>query len=445
MESIRSSSKNSLLYIFEYFTVFIVIFYAGKASLFVGAIESWANPIGLMLPILTFGALAFMKGIHFNYKFILLISGYIIYTIASTIKFGAIHPRFFAIYLIKFIFAYIIIASLRIRFFRIYEDLIYYLCIIALVFWTIQNIIPVPFIEFLRNFEFSTQGPVKGNVDFNTIVYTIPNFKEVPKTIMHLGGIQVFRNAGFAWEPGGFATFINLAILINLIRNNMSINSNKHFFVFVFTLITTFSTTGYSIFIIIILFYIYNQHLIKMVWMAPIVLIATTLIFTLPFMREKITDDQGYTTKELVYYSAKYGNQYSTQRFQSLQIDFVDYLNHPIIGYGGHEEARWTNNLGAQIFTVSGIGKILARFGTIGFIFFLFSLWQSTKEILKLYKLKGTIFPVLIMFMISISYSLFTILFMCIWLFYLPGILKVENYRKHILSYVLKTIETQSS
>jgi len=440
---LKLATKNKNILVFEYFAVFIVIFYAGKANLFVIAIESWSNILGLVLPIATIAALGLIKGIHFNYKFLLLILGYFLYTVASAIKFGEFHPRFFAINLIKFTMAFVVIGSLRMRFFRIYEDILYYLCLIAISFWFIQNIIPSIFIESLRNFEFSTQGPIKGNVDFNTIVYTVPNFKLAPDSIMHFGGIPVYRNAGFAWEPGGFASYINLAIFTNLIRNKFNLSGNKHFYVFVLALITTFSTTGYSMFIILILFYIYNQELIKVIWLAPIVVTATVLIFTLPFMSEKITKNKEYSTKELVYYSAKYNNSYSTQRFQSLEIDFIDFLNHPIIGYGGHQAAKWTNQLGAQIFTVSGIGKIMARFGIVGILFFIFSLWQSSKQMLQLFNVRGTIFPVLLILMISISYSLFTILYMCIWMFYLPDVLKVENYRKYAISYLYKSLTTK--
>lgn len=437
----RSSIWQNYLLIFNYFVVFVIIWYSGKASKFVEAIENWDNPIGLFLPIVSVTILGFIRRVHFNYKFLLLIIGFTIYFVASTIRFSDLHPRFYGINLINFTITYVLISGLRFHFFKYYEDILYYLCIIALSFWLIQNIIPTIFIEFLRNFEFSTQGPIKGNVDYNVIVYTVGNYAKYPNSIINIGNFHIFRNAGFAWEPGAFATYINMAIFINLIRNKFKLKNNKHLWVLIIALITTFSTTGYSIFILLVLFYIYNQHIIKILLLAPIVTAVTIFLFTLPFMSEKIESNTEYNTEELVYMSAKLNNTYAPQRFQSLQIDFLDFLNSPIIGYGGHMEARWTNQLGADIPTVSGIGKVFAQFGMVGVVFFIVSLWQSSTQIINLYNIKGKIFPVLFILMISISYSIFNILFMSIWLLYISSFLKDEVIRRYEIYRFLKQLE----
>jgi hypothetical protein len=155
-------------------------------------------------------------------------------------------------------------------------------------------------------------------------------------------------------------------------------------------------------------------------------------------MSEKIANNTEYNTDELIYMSATLNNTYAPQRFQSLQIDFVDFLNSPIIGYGGHLEARWTNQLGANIPTVSGIGNMMAQFGLVGLIFFLVSLWYSSKQIMILYNIKGIIFPVLFILMISISYSVLKILFMSIWLLYVSSFLKTQVIHIYKINELLK-------
>jgi hypothetical protein len=438
MANIHTTTQNNNIQIFEYFVVFLFVIYAGKASLFVLAIENWDNPIGLLLPIISVTILGFTRSVQFNYKFLLLIVGFTIYFVASTIRFGALHPRFYGINLINITITYVLISGLRFQFFKYYEDILYYLCIIALTFWLIQNIIPSVFIEFLRNFEFSTQGPIKGNVDFNVIVYTVSNFAKVPDSMINIGNIHLFRNAGFAWESGAFATYINMAIFINLIRRKFQLKNNKHLWVLVAALFTTFSTTGYSCLVLLAFFYLYNKDLLNIFVLAPIVTVLTAFFFTLPFMSEKIANNTEYNTDELIYMSATLNNTYAPQRFQSLQIDFVDFLNSPIIGYGGHLEARWTNQLGANIPTVSGIGNMMAQFGLVGLIFFLVSLWYSSKQIMILYNIKGIIFPVLFILMISISYSVLKILFMSIWLLYVSSFLKTQVIHIYKINELLK-------
>ncbi len=431
MDIAQTIKKHKLLVVFDYLVVFIITIYAGKATVFVQAIEGWDHPVGLFFPIVVFTAFGFIKNIRFNRKFLLLIIGYTLYFIASTLKFGQLHPRFFLINIIHFTFAYLTISGLRYRFFSIYETILFYLCIIAIVFWILMNVFPESFIEFLRHFEFSSQGEPEGNIDYNTIVYTVSNFNYKQEQTVSLGALNLFRNSGFAWEPGAFAVYINIAIFFNLIRNKFNLRNNGKLWIFIAALATTFSTTGYSIFVLLVLFYIYNQRLVRIIWLIPVILLMVFYLFTLPFMAEKITKTFEFNTRELVYNSLKYDAKYQPQRFESLRIDFVDFLNHPLIGYGGHQDAKWTNQMGATISTVSGIGKIMAQYGIVGILFFSISLWKSSKQLIKVFNVRGLIFPILFILLISISYGLFIALYMCLWLFYLSNFKKSEVVKRY--------------
>jgi hypothetical protein len=436
-DSITLVKDRSITYL-EYAVVFIIIFFAGSASVFARSFETWNNLLGLIIPVAAVAVLGLVKGVHFNHRYLLLMGGYLLYTIASTLKFGEIHPHFFGINVIKFTIAYVVMSSLRTRFFAIYENILFYLALIAIFFWILHNAIPGTFVELLRNFEFSTQGAGKGSTDFNAVVYTVSNYDIVPDHIANFGGFQIYRNSGFAWEPGAFSVFINLAILFNALRNKFRLKNNPHLWVFVIALLTTFSTTGYAMFIIMVFFFIYNQPFRKVAWVIPFAVVFTVLIFMLPFMADKISETTEYNTEELIYRSIKHGTQYAPQRFESLQIDFKDFLNHPVLGYGGQVEARWTYQLGAQIATISGIGKVLAQFGLVGLIFFLFSVYSSSKKMVTLFNLRGALFPAVLIIMISISYTIFTILFTCIWLFYLSSSFKTaviqEYLNRHLLN-----------
>ncbi len=438
MENNQLLSNKKAITLLEYFSVFLIIFYAGNASLFVKSFESWNNLIGLMLPIAAIGGLGLIKGVQFNHKYVMVMAGYLLYTIASTIKFGELHPRFMGINILKITLAYVMISSLRKRFFTLYEQIIFYLSIIALIFWTFHNIAPDAFVSFLEKIEFSTQGEEKGSIRMNAIVFTISNYDVVSDHIADFGGFQLFRNSGFAWEPGAFSAYLNIAILFNLLRTKFQLKGNIHFFVLVIALATTFSTTGYSLFILLMIFFIYNQSFKKVVILFPIVALFIVYLFSLPFMADKIREKTEYNTEELVYQSLKHDANYIPQRFESLQIDFIDFLNHPIIGYGGMQEARWTKQLGAQISTISGIGKIMGQFGIVGILFFIFSLWKSSNLLVKAYNVRGAAFLLVFVIMVAVSYNIITILYMSIWLFYLANSYKTEVLRHYLHSYFFK-------
>jgi hypothetical protein len=437
-DSITLVKDRSITYL-EYAVVFIIIFFAGSASVFARSFETWNNLLGLIIPVAAVAVLGLVKGVHFNHRYLMLMVGYMVYTVASTIKFGEIHPHFFGINVIKFTIAYVVMSSLRTRFFAIYEHILFVLAVIALILWTMHNAIPGTFVELLRNFEFSTQGAGRGSTDFNAIVYTVSNYDVVPDHVANFGGFQIYRNSGFAWEPGAFSAFINLAILFNIIRNNFRLKNNPRLWILTIALLTTFSTTGYSMFILMVFFYLYNQPFRKVAWVIPFAVVFTVLIFTLPFMADKISETTEYDTEELIYRSIKHDTQYAPQRFESLKIDFVDFMNHPVLGYGGQVEARWTHQIGAQIATISGIGKVLAQFGLVGLIFFLFSVWSSSKKLVTLYNLKGALFPVVLILMISISYTIFTILYACIWLFYLSSSYKTAVIKEYLNRHLLNS------
>jgi hypothetical protein len=251
--------------------------------------------------------------------------------------------------------------------------------------------------------------PGASNVESNIIFYTI--------NVQNENSFPFSRNAGFTWEPGAFSVFINFAIFLNLVINRFKLKGNRKLLIFVIALITTFSTTGYGVFMLLVLFYVYNRNVKYRILLFPVAIILGFYLMSLPFMSEKMIEISKENTDELLENSILYDKQYSPQRITSFMIDFQDFRNNPILGYGGHQEERWTYKLGADISSISGIGKILAKFGLIGTLFFFIGLFYSSKFLQSNFRFKGWLFPFLLILLTSVSYSLIEDpLFMCFWL-----------------------------
>jgi hypothetical protein len=138
-------------------------------------------------------------------------------------------------------------------------------------------------------------------------------------------------------------------------------------------------------------------------------------------------------TDEQIQNSIAYDIVYTPQRYSSFLIDFKDFTNNPLLGYGGHVQEMWTAKLGAQIGSISGLGKLLARFGLVGTIFFFYMLIKSSKKLCSTFDFKGWLGLFVIMLMISISYSLIEQpLLMCFWLFSLfsPRLIRQQVNKK---------------
>lgn len=405
-------NKNKL---FDYIFIFILIIYAGNATVFVRSLNTWEDISGILFICLFTLFYGIKNKIRLSKSFNILVISFIIYTVALTIKFGEAHYRFLGIYLISFWIAYITITALKSRFFIIFEEIMYYLCIISLFFWSILQLIPDQLSNLLDSLAFSEPG--SGNVKTNIIFYTINDVTVVADYVINFGSINLFRNSGFAWEPGAFATFIVLAIYIHFIKIKFNKLINKRFLVYLVALITTFSTTGYGIFIVLIMLYTYNQQAKYRAIYLIVSAIIGVYVLSLSFMSDKIIDLSVDDSSELIESSVNNDIKYSPQRITSFLIDFKDFLNNPILGYGGHDEEMWTAKLGAEIATISGIGKILARFGLVGTIFFVVMLYRSSKLQAQVLRYKGWGFHFLTIIMISISYSLIEHpLLMCFWM-----------------------------
>ncbi|MGH2562955.1 MAG: hypothetical protein ACRDE8_13065 [Ginsengibacter sp.] len=407
---------------FEYFYVFVLIIYAGLASKFVRAGSFTDNIVGYPLPIILSGILAIKWKIKIDKQFYGLIGCLFIYFIAITIKYNELHLSIFTYYLFLFFIVYATVKVLGLNFFSIYELLMYYLAIVALAMWGVQTILRG---DTLNNYlskipgiqEFSN---VSGDGGLNAIIYSV---QSTSSSILY--NFSIPRNAGFAWEPGGFAVYLCLAIFINLFMINSSNNKlNLHFWVLLVALVSTQSTTGYSIFIVLILFYYLNKKTDTIVLIIPLLLTAAIFVFSLPFMSNKIealtkeTDDVDY----IVWKSIGNESNSAPQRFTSFFISYRDFYNNPILGNANITGKSWYDKIGANISPISGIGNLLANFGIVGFLFFIISSFKSSVFFSKYFNYKMNVLLFIILLLITISYSvIFLPLLMCFWMYSLFG------------------------
>mgnify|MGYP003975380905 CR=1 FL=1 len=396
--------------------IFIIIIFAGQATKFTRAIQSWDHISGLAFIIIATFIFATYNKVVIKRKIIKLIFFYFIYFILVSYQFAEFHPRFFAIYLCCFFITYVLIEALQYRFFLIFEKILVQFCKISIGFWILLVLAPSFLYQLFESVSFLTTATEL--VDSNIIIYTLNAESMVEQFTFKIGNLRIIRNAGFSWEPGGFAVLINLGIVINMIRYRFRIKNNKNIRILLLALITTFSTTGYGILMILALFYFYNIKIKYKGLLVPVFIALGVYLLTLPFMLNKVieTSDTKNINAEIKS-SILYGGHKTPQRINSFIIDFQDFKNNPILGYGGHLDERWTSKLGANISTISGIGKVFAVFGLVGVIFFFTLLYKSSKLFSLHFKFKGWIFPFLLILFISISYSLiFHPLFMCFWM-----------------------------
>ena len=413
---------------FEYFYIFTLIIYTAHANIYVVSTSILDNPVWYSLLILLGGILALRWRIVFNKQFYVLLFGYLIYFVAISIKFHEFRPTFFLNNAFLFFIAYSTVKALRINLFRLYEIVMTYLAVAGLLFWFIQialggdNLFSIlggiPSIEKFSN--------VSGD-GLNIILYSVQ-----PTTMSLQFDFLPPRNCGFAWEPGGFAVMLAIAIFFNLFFFKSSKNSTSRFWILLIALGSSQSTTGYAILLVILLFYFYNKQKKLIIALWPLLIVALLAVFSLPFMSDKILGliDETENVDAMVEWSIGREESINPQRFASFIIAFRDFIDNPILGLGGVNEARWTYKIGANVSTITGIGNLLAQYGIIGFLFFIISSFNTSGFYSRYFMFAGKILFFIIIVFISISYGIILLpLMMSFWLFgyFSPGGISADH------------------
>ena len=321
-----------------------------------------------------------------------------LYIFGYYIKYSGVFDPMFTYRIFSYItLSYLVVSIVKYNFFVIYETIIYHLALISVPLYIFTRINYGIIFQLLKRIETLLQIPSLkfgiNNEYVNVWIYTI-----------NQNGI---RNCGFTWEPGGFANFLVLALVISLAINKFKLKNRKTIVILI-ALLTTFTTTGYLSLIVIFLWYLYNVKFQKKLLLFPLGIILIIYLSTLPFMTEKIiklsTNSSSFETISSL--STKTGYGYSLGRFTGLIMNIKDFIRHPIIGYGGHTELTLRGLYEIDVASINGIGNWMSKFGSIGFLLFVYSYLKSLKNLSLLYNFKKPIILFGVLLILGFSFNL---------------------------------------
>lgn len=417
--------ENFFYPVYEYLYMFVMVIYMAQmtpeTSRMVGSLSG--DPIPLLIPIVLTIILLIRNPISFAHsKLWIFVSIMLCWSVVICYKFHDFSSSNLSYYL--FLFYAIFIAFIHIRvygrdLFPIYEHIMVVFSIISLCLWGISVIFPASGSIF-------SQFPETPNG--NNVLYL---FHWTDPTSIHFyNGIT--RNQGCSWEPGRFAIMLLPAILINLSRNGITFRGNKNINILLLALVSTFSTTGYSIALLIYAIFLLHGGSIKSLF--SFIFIALPLavyIFSFDFMGEKIQDRANFEglTRERMHglnYNAKeHGDEYvgSLDRFESAYLEWENFQQEPLLGYGRNVDYSWFyQNISKNFFLTGGLVKVLSQYGTfIGVLLYLILFYSSIKISKTCWVQKKFAFAIILL-LSSISYQILcTPIFAAFWLYGLFG------------------------
>ena len=259
------------------------------------------------------------------------------------------------------------------NFLTIYPKTMFVLCSINLIFY------------FDHVYLFSVSQPISsllsqlttwsGNIYYeNYIFYVKPVYSVTFDTVVNV----INKNSGIFGEGGLYQYFINIALAISIFYNKKSIFHYQNI-VFIFSIITTFSTIAYLNLFFIVLINLYNpRNKIMLFFLFPFILAGSFMFFNLPVIYNKFFNVESY---DFII---------STQRRMiDTMIDLKIIQDQPFlgIGLGNFEDYNvYTSqfSLGGASSS-NGILNYIAKVGLIGtfislYPFFIFGL-RSKKKI----------------------------------------------------------------
>lgn len=218
---------------------------------------------------------------------------------------------------------------------------------------------------------------------------------------------HAYQNSGFSWEPGAFGFFLNMGLLLHLLRNGFKLDKGAKWLIL--GIITTLSTTSYIALVVVFLLYfrIRGMKLSKLALFATPVL--GVMVFELPFLADKIVDIYKHdmldlkNIETLSAYYLRVGEEMPFNRFSSLIFLYNQFGPKLIFGVSNiyFESVPVLKNINIS----SGIFEFFAKFGLITFIVLLQRAYLFFKSFT--YNTEQRVYCILLILVLGFSESIF--------------------------------------
>lgn len=383
------------------------IFYMFMMFMWVAGVSDYTsfnlgkNPILMPVYMIILGYY-YVKYCKKSFKPLFLVIGiFLFWHIVSFLKYGGIigfnFPPFYSILIVHVAFN----IYRKDEFLLLFEKILVFFCCISLVVWVLVNILGTPFVSLMR-------------------LISVIQPSNPTETYSFLFGIcsqlefGIRRNLGFTWEPGRFACWILLGLYVNLIFYRFKINfkNNRSFYILFLSLITTFSTTGYTVIFLLFLFYFINRKgvLSKFLIILGLTLVAPSII-GLSFMSDKILSLLDFNNDiSIIDYHIIEGNMavITPQRFTGILFSFQNFIHDFFCGYNQLPYSYTNACLFKNSIIVApseGIFEMLAKYGIFVGLFLYYWLVKSSILLGECYHYKGKCFFLIFFVLISFTYD----------------------------------------
>jgi len=255
---------------------------------------------------------------------------------------------------VKFVICYMVFEIIKERFHSTFVNLIYFFSVISLLLF------PTQFSQSLTKSIKSTADSFIKPIGTEDLPPGFVSSTLILFTYQHIYGQDYvdLRNCGPFWEPGMFALFLILALLINIFVMKANLFSKKNV-VFIIATITTFSTTGIiCLFLILFFRFFISLNKTKQVFYFPILIVfifmSYNYIWKFDFISGKIENNIAISSDD------------KRSRFGAVIYHFTELGKSPFIGASlkiGAEETSFAHE--DKLSSPNGLSLVFFNWGII--------------------------------------------------------------------------------
>ncbi|GHT87864.1 hypothetical protein FACS189474_1790 [Bacteroidia bacterium] len=338
----------------NYFLIFLLLLISGNPAM--GSdVKSAIVGIGLFLFVYLYKYIS----LNFKRKYFLYLSVFFFIFLVQYVNLGFVSIPFVLGFMIKIFIGGIIFCVLRENFSNYFFHAMFYVCLISIPFYLLQLFYGVSIFS-----HFYTFGVQNRSMVFFTI----------------MDGIHHTRNAGMFWEPGAFQGYINLCLFMNFRTMPIILKNEKwKITIIIITLLTTQSTTGYIVFFILCMLYLFTYTKINRIRLS----ILATLLFILGYYVYNQYDFLGEKMEKQYDSALLLGGDFRNDRFGSFLFDMHYIKKNPLTGNGFHEKTRFADHPELQNIPLghgNGFSNFLACAGLLGTFWYLYMIIRFQKK-----------------------------------------------------------------
>ncbi len=232
------------------------------------------------------------------------------------------------------------------------------ICLISLIAYLTFNIFPGLY-YYLEQKGFRNSG----EWNFTTTIF-VYQFSPIN---------TIYRNIGPFWEPGIFGIFINISLFFKLFILEKKLKNNL---LEIASVLTTFSTTNYLIFFVLLILYyaIYSRQMFKVAYILASVTLFIVIFLNSDFLYNKLTTQIREAKIE--------GVILNEGRFVSIIRDYEDLKKSWVTGTGFLLKNRFYYSPW-RTHSNCGFTDIVVKLGLFGSLFYFILLYRGAAKIFK--------------------------------------------------------------